>query len=114
MDDEVRVGPTSELPPGRVVGVGHYAVGNASGTLFAVGRRCRHLRADLGGGSIDEDDCLVCPWHGAKYDVGTGRMVRGPQGAFKPISGVIKATTGARPLQTYPVEVRDGAIWLAG
>jgi hypothetical protein len=25
-----------------------------------------------------------------------------------------KATTGALPLHTYPVEVRDGAIWLDG
>lgn len=25
----------------------------------------------------------MCPWHGARYDVGTGRMVRGPQGVFE-------------------------------
>jgi hypothetical protein len=24
----------------------------------------------------------VCPWHGARYDVETGRMVRGPQGSY--------------------------------
>jgi nitrite reductase/ring-hydroxylating ferredoxin subunit len=37
-------------------------------------------------------------------------MVRGPQGAFRPLAGA--ATTGARSLKTFPVEVRDGAIWL--
>jgi nitrite reductase/ring-hydroxylating ferredoxin subunit len=60
------------------------------------------------------DGCLQCPWHGALYDVGTGAMVRGPQGAFKPLAGAVKATTGARSLKTFPVEVRDGAIWLVG
>jgi nitrite reductase/ring-hydroxylating ferredoxin subunit len=28
--------------------------------------------------------------------------------------GAVKATTGAMPLKTFPVEVRDGAIWLVG
>ena len=80
MPNEVEVGPASELTPGTVTGAGRYAVGNAEGELFAVTRRCRHLYADLANGSIDEDGCLVCPWHGSKYDVETGRMVRGPQG----------------------------------
>jgi nitrite reductase/ring-hydroxylating ferredoxin subunit len=57
---------------------------------------------------------LAVPWHAARCDVGTGKMVRGPQGAFKPLAGVVKATTGALPLKTFPVEVRDGAIWLVG
>ena len=65
-----------------VRGAGRYAVGNANSELFVVTRRCRHLRADLANGSIDEEGCLVCPWHGAKYDVTTGRMTLGPQGAF--------------------------------
>jgi 3-phenylpropionate/trans-cinnamate dioxygenase ferredoxin component len=50
----------------------------------------------------------------ALYDVGTGAMVRGPQGAFRPLAGPVKATTGARLLKAFPVEVRDGAIWLLG
>jgi hypothetical protein len=39
---------------------------------------------------------------------------RSPQGAFKPLAGAVKATTGARSLKTFPVEVRVGAIWLVG
>jgi len=39
-------------------------------------------------------------------------MTRGPQGALKPIAGVVKNTTGAIRLKTYPVALRDGAIWL--
>jgi hypothetical protein len=41
-------------------------------------------------------------------------LVRGPQGAFKPLAGAVKATTGARSLKTFPIEARDGAIWLMG
>jgi nitrite reductase/ring-hydroxylating ferredoxin subunit len=33
---------------------------------------------------------------------------------FTPLAGAVKATTGARALKTFPVEVRDGAIWLVG
>lgn len=79
--------PATSVPEGTVIGVEEYAVGN-NGDHFAVGRRCRHLRADLAEGSIAQDGCLVCPWHGAKYDVRTGRMVRGPQGIFAKIPGL--------------------------
>jgi 3-phenylpropionate/trans-cinnamate dioxygenase ferredoxin subunit len=93
---------------------GALAVGISAGRPFAVSNRCRHLFASLGKGQVTEDGCLECPWHGARYDVGTGKMVRGPQGAFKPLAGAVKATTGAMPLKTFPVELRDGAIWLLG
>ena len=73
--------PASDVPPGSVTGSGDYAVGH-NGEYFAVSRRCRHLRADLAGGSVDEDGCLVCPWHQSKYDVTTGQMTQGPQGVF--------------------------------
>lgn len=91
---------------------GTLAVGISDGRPFAVSNRCRHLFASLGKGRVDEDGCLECPAHAALFDVLTGRMVRGPQGAFKPIAGPVKATLGARPLKTYAVELRDGAIWL--
>jgi 3-phenylpropionate/trans-cinnamate dioxygenase ferredoxin component len=93
---------------------GTLAVGISSGKPFAVSNRCRHLFASLGNGQVTDDGCLQCPWHAALYDVDTGKMVRGPQGAFKPLAGAVKATAGARALKTFPVEVRDGAIWLVG
>jgi 3-phenylpropionate/trans-cinnamate dioxygenase ferredoxin component len=91
---------------------GALAVGISAGKPFAVSNRCRHLFASLGKGHVTEDGCLQCPWHAALYDIVTGKMVRGPQGAFKPLAGAVKATAGARSLKTFPVEVRDGAIWL--
>ena len=38
--------PATSVPEGTVIGVEEYAVGN-NDDHFAVGRRCRHLRADL-------------------------------------------------------------------
>lgn len=93
---------------------GDLAVGVSGGEPFALSNRCRHLFAPLGQGHVADDGCLECPWHAARYDVRTGEMVRGPQGAFKPLAGAVKATTGSRALKRFSVELRDGAIWLAG
>jgi nitrite reductase/ring-hydroxylating ferredoxin subunit len=100
--------PAASVPEGTVTGVDEYAVGN-NGDYFAVGRKCRHLRADLAGGGIDEDGCLVCPWHGSKYDVTNGQMVRGPQGIFAKIPGLgmsFKALTRLIPLKRGAIEHR--------
>jgi 3-phenylpropionate/trans-cinnamate dioxygenase ferredoxin component len=72
--------PATDLPPGTVRRVGDWAVGNDGGELFAVSRRCRHQLADLSEGHIDEQGCLVCPWHQSRYDVRSGEMVTGPRG----------------------------------
>lgn len=115
MSREVEVGPSSELPAGNVKGAGRYAVGNADGELFAVTRRCRHLLADLADGSIDEDGCLVCPWHGAKYDVETGRMVRGPRGFYSKIPGLgiaYRALTLVLPLGRGKVVEHDDTLFV--
>jgi nitrite reductase/ring-hydroxylating ferredoxin subunit len=113
---ETEVGPLASIPPGTVVGAGPWAVGNAAGRLFAVSRRCRHLFADLGRGRIDKrDSCLVCPWHGAKYDVETGRMVRGPQAGFEKVPGLDQGYllfTKVAPLRRGTVEVRDGIVYV--
>ncbi len=60
--------------------VGQWVVGHSKGEDFAVSRRCRHQLADLSKGHVDEDGCLVCPWHQSRYDVRTGEMVDGPRG----------------------------------
>ena len=105
MSDEIEVGATADLPPGTATGAGPYAVGNIDGDYFAVSRRCRHLRADLAGGSVDEQGRLVCPWHQAAYDVGTGLMVRGPQGVFAKVPGLGAA------FRAQVIE-RDGCLYV--
>lgn len=106
--------PAASVPEGTVTGVGQYAVGN-NGDYFAVGRRCRHLRADLAEGSIDEDGCLVCPWHQSKYDVKTGQMVRGPQGIYAKIPGLgatFRGLTRVFPLKRGTVEQRGTTLYI--
>jgi nitrite reductase/ring-hydroxylating ferredoxin subunit len=113
MAQETEVGAKTELVPGVVRGAGRYAVGNAKGELFAVTRRCRHLGADLANGSIDAEGCLVCPWHGACYDVSTGRMTRGPRGVFAKIPGMDPAyrlLTRVLPLRRGELVERDGIV----
>ena len=80
MSDPDRI-PAADVPPGTVTRVGDWAVGNRGDDRhFAVSRRCRHQLADLSEGSIDAEGCLVCPWHGSRYDVRTGEMIEGPRG----------------------------------
>jgi nitrite reductase/ring-hydroxylating ferredoxin subunit len=104
--------PAADVPNATVTAAGKYALGN-NGEYFAVGRKCRHLRADLAGGRIAADGCLVCPWHGAKYDVSTGRMVRGPQGVFAKIPGLstaFKALSYVLPLARGTVTKRGADL----
>jgi nitrite reductase/ring-hydroxylating ferredoxin subunit len=115
VSEELEVGSADELGPGTIKGVGRYAVGNAEGELFAVTRRCRHLGADLAGGTIAEDGCLECPWHHARYNVRTGRMTRGPQGNFARVPGLEAAFqlfTKVLPLSRGTVEHRDGTLYV--
>lgn len=115
MSDEVRVGPADEVVPGTVVGAQKWAVGS-NGEHFAVTRRCRHMLADLAGGSIDDDGCLVCPWHGSTYDVATGHMVRGPQGVFAKVPGLgagFRLLTRVLPLGRGTVTERDGDLYVS-
>jgi nitrite reductase/ring-hydroxylating ferredoxin subunit len=71
----------AEVPSaGGVRRVGPWAVGRSKGEVFAVSRRCRHQLGDLSQGRVDEEGCLVCPWHQSRYDVRTGEMVSGPKG----------------------------------
>ena len=115
MGTEERVGPASEVPPGTVKGAGRWAVGNVGGEYFAVTRRGRHLFADLAGGSIDRNGCLVCPWHGSRYDVKTGRMVQGPRGVFAKVPGLSRSfetLTRVLPLGRGEVVERDGVLFV--
>lgn len=110
----VSAGPASSLEPGRMTAAGPWAVGRTQdGDTFAVSRRCRHLRADLAEGHVDDEGCLVCPWHQSRYDVDTGRMVSGPQGFYGKVPGLgffFKTLTKVIPLKTAAVTEKDGEL----
>jgi nitrite reductase/ring-hydroxylating ferredoxin subunit len=114
---EQLAGTVEELGPGSVRGIGDWAVLNVNGERYAVSRRCRHLRADLANGKIDEDGCLVCPWHQSRYDPTSGRMVVGPQAGFEKVPGLDTAfiqLTKLWPLRRAEVVERGGKVYVNG
>lgn len=70
-----------DLPPGSVlriqVGGEHVAVANVDGEYFAVSDTCTHARISLTGGGLHGRQ-IICPWHGAMFDMKTGRPTCGP------------------------------------
>jgi 3-phenylpropionate/trans-cinnamate dioxygenase ferredoxin component len=97
---ELEAGPVDELPPGEMklveaesFGVGIY---NCGGTLFAIEDRCSHDDGPVCLGAWDEEECtVVCPRHGAKFDLTSGRALSLP--AYLPV-------------RTFPVRVEEGIV----
>ena len=69
---------------------------NIAGQFFAIGDVCTHDDGPLGDGVI-EDHNVVCPRHGAEFDVRTGKAMAMP--------AVID-------IPAYPVQVRDGNLYI--
>ena len=89
-ENEFRI---SEVPPGSVLLVGDVAVFNIDGGFCATQARCTHRQGPLSEGSLD-GSTVTCPLHGAKFNVWTGAVLRGP---------------AKDPLKTYSVAV-DGDV----
>ncbi|MDP9497941.1 MAG: Rieske 2Fe-2S domain-containing protein [Actinomycetota bacterium] len=106
----------SDLPPGAVRRAAEWTVANRGGDLRAVSSRCRHQLADLSRGSLDADGCLVCPWHGARYDLDTGDMVEGPKGFLLHVgrtpgyTQVVRAYAWFARLRRRPVVREDDRV----
>ena len=99
---EIEVAAADEFPPGssKIVRQGSLLVGvyNCGGELYAIEDRCSHDDGPLCEGDWDEDLCrVICPRHGANFDIRTGEALTLP--AFQPVS-------------TYRVEVFDGMVRL--
>ncbi len=97
---EVVVAPLDELGPGsmRLVPVGSTRIGvfNCQGRLLAIEDRCSHDDGPLCQGDWEPEGCVVvCPRHGARFDLETGSALTLP--AFLPV-------------ETFRVEVRDGLV----
>jgi nitrite reductase/ring-hydroxylating ferredoxin subunit len=63
--------------------------------VYAVDNRCPHMGFPLERGTV-ADGILTCHWHHARFDLAGG-------GTFDPWAG---------DLRRFPVEVRDGAVWV--
>jgi 3-phenylpropionate/trans-cinnamate dioxygenase ferredoxin subunit len=97
---ELDVCPVEELPPGevKIVRAGEIAIGvyNAGGALYAIEDRCSHDDGPLAEGDWDPEDLVaICPRHGSRFDIRTGRALSLP--AYLPV-------------ETFPVKVVDGVV----
>lgn len=76
---------------------------------FALEQRCPHTGGPLSLGKV-EDGAVVCPWHGAKFDLQTGAMIRGPAKrgvrvfACRIQGGEVQIETGEAISSTTPAE----------
>ena len=49
-------------------------IANIQGSYFATGNICTHEGAELHEGEL-HDKQLICPWHGARWDLTTGQLI---------------------------------------
>lgn len=99
---QIEVAPLEELGPGtmRLIPAGSRMIGvyNCEGRLHAIEDRCSHDDGPLCQGDWEPDGCVVvCPRHGARFDLETGIPLTLP--AFAPVA-------------VYPVSVVDGMVVL--
>jgi nitrite reductase/ring-hydroxylating ferredoxin subunit len=94
------VASVGEFPEGqgKVVKVGslQILIINMEGDFYALDSFCGHRGAPLVQGEIVNGQ-LLCPWHGNTFDVSEGRCRANPE----------------EKVNTFPVEVREGKIWVA-
>jgi 3-phenylpropionate/trans-cinnamate dioxygenase ferredoxin subunit len=81
MAEWVDVAPVNELPAGnrKVVytEIGPIAVFNLAGELFAIEDICTHDGGELASGACDGDQ-IICPRHGARFCIRTGKVLSPP------------------------------------
>lgn len=94
----VDIAPVSELPNGErlFVDLGDkpIVIFNIAGQFFAIGDVCTHDDGPLGDGMLEGFN-VVCPRHGAEFDVRTGKVVQMP---------------AVVDIPAYPVRVVDGVL----
>jgi 3-phenylpropionate/trans-cinnamate dioxygenase ferredoxin subunit len=97
--DFVEVGP-ADLPNGErlFVEIGDLpiVVFNIAGQYYAIGDVCTHDDGPLGDGML-EGHHIVCPRHGAEFDVRNGKAMMMP---------------AVVDIPAYPVQIREGNLWL--
>jgi nitrite reductase/ring-hydroxylating ferredoxin subunit len=48
-----------------------------AGQMYCLQARCTHAGAPLVEGEL-KDDVLQCPWHGSRFNIKNGLVIRGP------------------------------------
>ena len=81
MGELVTVAKTSEVGPGQAKAVQvkgeAVALFNIGGTYYAIEDTCTHSGGPLSEGAV-EGTTVTCPWHGAQFDVTSGKVLAPP------------------------------------
>lgn len=90
--------PVEELPSGErlfiELGEDPVVILNINGDVYAIADICTHDDGPLGEGEI-EDHEIICPRHGARFDIRSGDVLSLPA-----VKGV----------PSYPIRIRDGMV----
>lgn len=97
----VRVAALEEVSPGQLLAVEvegtRICLANTEGEVYAFQDNCSHRDFPLSSGDLGDHE-VECSWHGARFDVRTGRALCLP---------------AIRPIKTYEVKVESGEIFIA-
>ena len=79
-------------------------VANIDGSFYSVDAICPHMNVYLPSGRLDKNE-VVCPKHGARYDVMTGRLLKNVPATMRVATG-----RGSRDLQTFRAMVESDDV----
>ena len=100
MPEFIRVASVSDVPAGTLKGVmakmQPIVLANVEGTVYALDDQCSHQEYPLADGELDGGE-VVCIYHGARFDACSGKN---------------KGLPAVRPVKVFPVQVRDGDIYV--
>lgn len=123
--DWVPVMPAAELPPDQLRQVdldgSPVLLVRRGDTVYAMHATCTHLGGPLAQGTL-VDDVVQCPWHGSRFALADGHVVRGPATyperclATRIRNGMIEVGPGASlgRCQHEPARVGEAQRELAG
>lgn len=96
---EFLVAAEAEIPEGerKIVEIEGRSIGvfHQDDNWYAVSNSCLHRGGPVATGTLREN-VLTCPWHGYQYYLTTGELIQDPKAK----------------LEQFPVDVRDGQIYL--
>lgn len=95
---EIEVAKVSEIATGSAKQVEvdgePIAIFNVEGQFYAIHDTCTHAGASLAEGSV-EGGTVTCPWHGAQFDLKTGKNLSMP---------------APTPVQSYTLKIEGDTI----
>ncbi len=80
-EDFVKVADTKDIHPSQMeeveVNGEKVCLANVAGKYYAISNVCTHLGGPLAQGKLEGYE-VQCPWHGSRFDIRTGKVVRPP------------------------------------